>query len=275
MNGLQKKYSRLKGILASYGSLLVAYSGGVDSTLLLRVAADVLGDGVFAVTADSPTYPGVERAEAVRLARCLGVRHRVVRSDELADRRFAGNPPDRCYWCKRALIRQLRKVGREAGISTIACAGHVDDLADYRPGMRAAWEAGAVSPLSEAGFTKSDIRALSRRLGLPGWRREAMACLASRIPYGEEIDAAKLRRIERAEAILRRRGFREVRVRSHDGIARIEVTPSQIGRFFAGRERAAILRGFRKLGFLYTCVDLEGYRTGSLNLALGRLRKQG
>jgi len=265
---LKEKHDRLKEILSSYGDLLVAYSGGVDSSLLLRVAADVLGDRVMAVIADSPTFPASERKYAKAAARRIGVRHKIIRSGELSDGRFSSNPPERCYWCKRSLLARLKKIASAEGISKIAVGAQKDDLKDYRPGGRAVRECGAVSPLLEAGFSKGDVRKLSRRLGISGWRREAAACLASRIPYGEPIDGKKLRRIERAENIIVGKGFRGVRVRCHGDTARIEVEPSQIGRLSGKRLRAEITAKLKKLGFRFVCVDLEGYRTGSLNYGL-------
>lgn len=265
MDQLDRKYSTLRRILRSYGSLLVAYSGGVDSTLLLRVAAEVLGNRVLGVTATSATYSDEELKYAKRAARELGVRHRVVVTDELADERFSSNPVDRCYWCKRGLIQKLEREAAREGIRHIAVAAQMDDLHDYRPGERAVREAGAVNPLKEARFTKSDVRLLSKRLGLTGWRREAMACLASRIPYGERVTREALQRVARAEAFLRRRGFTHVRVRCHGRIARIEVAPPQIGRLVKKKLRAEMAGTFKRLGFLYVCVDLEGYRMGSLN----------
>ncbi|HQM53154.1 MAG: ATP-dependent sacrificial sulfur transferase LarE [Candidatus Aureabacteria bacterium] len=269
MNALTVKHERLKRRLASLGSLLVAYSGGVDSTLLLAVAASVLGRRLLAVTADSPTFPAAERREARRIARRLGVRHRVVRTRELEDPRFRENPADRCYWCKRGLLGALRAVAAREGIAAVALGSQRDDSRDYRPGERAAREMRALSPLRDAGFTRRDVRLLSRRLGLPGWDREPAACLASRIPYGRPIERAALRRVERAEELLRAEGFRRVRVRADGTAARIEVDPAQVGAFVSRRARLSAARALRRLGFTAVSVDLEGYRTGSLNEALG------
>jgi len=276
MDRLTRKYNRLKRLLRSYGSVLVAYSGGVDSTLLLKVAAETLGDRVLAVTADSPIRRRDEIAAARAMAASLGVRHLVVRSGELADERFRRNTPDRCYWCKRSLLDGLAKKARRLGFARVAVASQADDRADYRPGERAALEMGAVSPLRESGFTKREVRELSRRLGLPGWRREPEACFASRVPYGERIDESTLGRIARAEEVLRRLGFRLVRVRCRRAEVRIEVDARQVGRFFRRAVRDQGVRGLKGLGFLYGAADLEGYRAGSLNAVLpGRPRPRG
>jgi uncharacterized protein len=262
---LSPKYERLKRIIKSYGSLLVAYSGGVDSTLLLKVASDVLGDTVLAVTATSAVHPRTELNFAREMARRLGVRHRVIKSKELADKRFVKNPPGRCYWCKLRLLKKLGAIASREKIAHVAVASHMDDLGDYRPGERAVSEMGVVSPLMRARFTKDEVRHLSRRIGLPGWHREAMACLASRIPYGETIDEKKLERIARAELFLRNHGFRNVRVRHLGDSARIEVDRAQLGRFQNVRLQREIVRKFKALGFFSVSLDLEGYRTGSLN----------
>ncbi|MCX6354772.1 MAG: ATP-dependent sacrificial sulfur transferase LarE [Candidatus Aureabacteria bacterium] len=263
MASLSEKYSRLKNILRSYGSLLVAYSGGVDSTLLLKVAADILGDRVLAITADSPIYPASERSYAEKMARRFGVRHILLRSGALSNTKLVSNQPDRCYWCKRALLEKLNKRAAREGLARVAVGEQRDDLRDYRPGSRAAREAGVVSPLLLTGFTKRDVRELSRRLGIPGWRRDAMACLATRIPYGEKIDREKLARVERAEEFLRLRGLRQVRVRQHGDTARIEVDPSQVSRFSKKKLRSKVVKRLKQIGFLHVCLDLEGYRTGS------------
>lgn len=272
MESLDRKYARLKRILKSYGSLLVAYSGGVDSTLLIKVASDVLGPAVLAVTAVSPTYQRSELLTAKAVAKRLGVRLRVIKSDELSDERFSRNAPDRCYWCKRKLVSRLKEIAAGEGLARVAVASQADDLGDYRPGETAAAELGAVSPLREAGLGKSDIRRLSRRLGIPGWGREAMACLASRIPYGDRIDRVKLRCVARAEETLRGMGFSKVRVRHHGSIARIEVDERAIGRLARPSLRREIVRRLKRLGFLYVSVDLQGYRTGSMNEQLRRRR---
>lgn len=270
MDELSRKHEALKGILESYGSLLVAFSGGVDSALLLAVAREALGDRVLAVTVRSETYPGKELESAREIAKGLGVIHRVIYSRELSMERFVSNPPDRCYWCKRELLSELKAVAAKEGMAAIAVASHLDDRDDYRPGERAVEEMGVARPLREARFTKDDIRRLSKRLGLRGWRREAMACLASRFPYGERITPPALERVEMAEALLRRKGFRSVRVRCAGKTARIEVDSSQLGRFARRELRREVVTGLKRLGFLYVSLDLEGYRTGSLNRELER-----
>lgn len=275
MDRLTEKHERLKKRIASLGSLLVGYSGGVDSTLLLAVAASVLGRRLLAVTADSPVFPAAERRQARLLARRLGVRHCVIRWRKIHNSHFRDNPPDRCYWCKRTLLGALRALAAREGIAAVALGSQRDDLLDYRPGERAAREMRAVSPLSDAGLTRRDVRLLSRRLGLPGWDREPAACLASRIPYGQPIYNEALRRVERAEAWLRARGFGRVRVRLHGDTARIEVDPAQVGKLLSRRARAETVRALRRVGFTAISVDLEGYRMGSLNAALGPKARRG
>jgi uncharacterized protein len=232
------------------------------------VASDVLGDTVLAVTAMSAIYPHAELEIAKKTARQLRVRHRMIKSDALTDERFVQNPPDRCYWCKLRLLKKLSAIASREKIAHVAVASHMDDLSDYRPGERAVSEMDVVSPLRRARFTKDDVRHLSRRLGLPGWSLEAMACLASRFPYGERIRVERLRRVENAEAFLRGKGFRNVRVRYAGQGARIEVDKAQLGRFHGKQLRCEIVRKLKALGFLSVSLDLEGYRMGSLNYGL-------
>lgn len=270
----RRKLDKLRADLAGLGGALVAFSGGTDSTLLLKVAADVLGDAVLAVTAASPLYPGRETVEARRLARRLGVRHRVIRTTELRNPAFAANPPLRCYHCKRELFATLRRIADAAGLRHVLDGSNADDAADYRPGARAGRELKVRSPLRDAGLTKADVRALSRALRLPTWDKPALACLASRFPYGDPIDAAGLARVGRAEDALRRLGFREVRVRHHGPVARVELAPGEIGRLTDAGLRAKISRRLKSVGYAYVALDLDGYRTGSLNETLGKERRR-
>ena len=270
-----EKTTKLESRLRGLGSLVVAYSGGVDSTFLLAIARDVLGDKVLAVTAVSPSFPASERATAEQVAKELGVQHVWVETDEMDDAQFRANPPDRCYYCKISLARKLRAVAESHGIPHVALGANADDPSDFRPGLRAAEECGLLHPLLEAGLTKAEIRELSRRRGLRTWDLPAAACLASRIPYGEEITSEKLRRIEEAEAYLRSLGPRRVRVRCHGDVARVEVDPADIALLAAEETRRALAARLKSLGFAYVTLDLEGYRMGSMNEVLGRGRADG
>lgn len=246
-------------------SVAVAYSGGVDSTFLMRVADDELGNKALAVTARSETYPEREGEEAVSLAAQLGFRHRIVDTSELAIPGFRYNPPERCYYCKSELFTVLRQVADEEGLIHVAEGSTLNDLDDYRPGRKAAQEHGVVSPLLQAQLTKEEVRLLSKELGVPTWDKPAFACLASRFPYHEEITEDKLFRVALAEEYLRSIGIRQYRVRHHGTLARIEVEPEDIGILLT---RTDIVRFFHQLGFTYVTVDLEGYRQGSMNTAL-------
>lgn len=248
--------------------LLVAYSGGVDSTFLLQVAKDVLGEKVIAVTAKSPTYPEKEYEEGLVLANRIGVRHLTITTDELDQCEYSNNPSNRCYYCKRELFGKLRAIAADEGLEWVADGTNYDDLTDYRPGRIAADELKVRSPLCEAQLTKEDIRAISRELGLSTWNKPAQACLASRIPYGTVITTSKLKRISQAEDYLLTLGIRDVRVRDHGDIARIEVSADAIG--FVGDEvqRQGVVKQLKSLGYTYVTIDLEGYRTGSLNEVL-------
>ncbi|HET6342801.1 MAG TPA: ATP-dependent sacrificial sulfur transferase LarE [Gemmatimonadota bacterium] len=267
LDPLTAKERRLDEILAGCGSVVLGYSGGVDSTLLLRKALDVLGpERVLAVTAASATYDADEVDEAAALAEDLGAAHERLVSGELEVEGFIRNPPERCYYCKTDLYGDLRELAARRGIRTVIDGSHAEDLLDHRPGLRALDEQGIVSPLKEAGFTKSDVRALSRRLGLPTADKPANACLASRFPYGEPIDSESLGRVGRAERILREAGFPVVRVRHHGPVARIEVPPADRARLLDAADRIA--PALKELGYVWVSCDLEGYRSGSMNEAL-------
>ncbi|MBM4143157.1 MAG: ATP-dependent sacrificial sulfur transferase LarE [Lentisphaerae bacterium] len=264
----RRKLDRLRALLRATDGLAVAYSGGVDSTFLAAVAAAELGDRALAVTALSPTYPAREQAEAGELAARIGIRQVTVESNELEIPGFSDNPPERCYYCKRELFAVLRRAAREHGLGAVADGTNADDLRDYRPGRRAARESGVMSPLLEAGLGKDEIRALSRDMGLPTADKPAQACLASRFPYGSRITAAKLAQVDAVERVLRESGFRQVRVRHHGETARIEVGAAEIARLLDAPLRAKVVCAGKAAGFAYVTLDLQGYRTGSLNETL-------
>ncbi|MCL6635343.1 MAG: ATP-dependent sacrificial sulfur transferase LarE [Peptococcaceae bacterium] len=267
MSELAGKLAHLKEILKSCQSVLVAFSGGADSTLLLKVARDTLGDRVLAVTAASEIYPPGEAEEAAVLARVIGARHLVLETAGLASPAFAGNPPDRCYHCKKELYSRLRLLAGEEGIDCVVDGVNADDAADYRPGMRAGAEVGVRAPLKEAGLTKEDIHALSRELGLPTAGKPASPCLASRFPYGTEITRRGLEMVHGAEEYLRGLGIPRLRVRHHGDLARIEVPRDCLGLVV---ERAAeVAAKLKEIGYTYVALDLHGYRTGSMNETLG------
>ncbi|MFO7899906.1 MAG: ATP-dependent sacrificial sulfur transferase LarE [Planctomycetota bacterium] len=262
---LKRKYQRLQGALRDLGSLAVGFSGGVDSTLLLRVAHGVLGDRVLAVTATSEMQPAFELAAAKQLAEEIGARHVVIETSPLDVDRIAANPPDRCYHCKRALFTRVAEVASEHGIEHVADGTNADDAGAYRPGTRAAEELGVLRPLQDAGLTKPDLRRLSRELGLPTWDQPAYACLATRIPYGRELRPAELRMVDAAEDFLRELGFRQCRVRHHGSVARIEVEPGRVPDAAAPETAGRIARRLREIGFRHVTLDLQGYRSGSFD----------
>ena len=259
---MESNYLALKSLLAEIGPCLVAFSGGVDSTLLLKVAHDVLGDDATAVTAVSPSLAGAERQEAIALARRIGVRHLLMDTRELEDPRYAANDGRRCFYCKAELFRVLRGLVADGPGRTIVYGAILDDLGDDRPGMQAAAEAGARAPLLEAGLTKEMVRHLSRRLGLPTWDKPAMACLASRLPRFTPVTAAALALVERAESAVRALGYRQVRVRCSGAGARLELDPEGLARAAAPDARRRLLDAVRAAGFGEVVIDPLGYRPG-------------
>ncbi len=262
------KFQNLKKILSEMESVLIAYSGGVDSTLVLRVAKDVLGDRVLAVTAKSSVYPAEEIEQAKALTQNLGVRHEIIETQELSNPKFVNNPQNRCYWCKRELFAELINIARKNNLKHVLDGTNLDDLDDFRPGMEAANEFGIRSPLKEATLTKEDICSLSKHLGLPTWDKPSFACLASRFPYGMKITRENLMKVDKAERFLKRLDLTQVRVRHHNKIARIEVPRKDIPKLLEEKLRLQILSYLKKLGYSYVAVDIEGYRTGSMNEVL-------
>ncbi len=262
------KLEKLKEILSAYPTLLVAFSGGVDSTLLLAVAKEVLGDRVEAVTSVSPVHPKQDGEAAAELASGIGVVHHRIVTGEMTVPAFLANPKNRCYLCKTHLFQRVRKLAAQRGITAVAHGANADDLGDFRPGFQAAQEAGVVAPLLDAGLAKEEIRSIARSMGLPNWNRPADACLATRIPYGVRLSEALLKRVDLAEAALRESGVDGCRVRVHDNVARIEVAPEHFDKILSDPTRDSLVTALRKLGFDHVALDLEGYRTGSMNRAL-------
>jgi pyridinium-3,5-biscarboxylic acid mononucleotide sulfurtransferase len=272
----EKKYNDLLTILKDMGNVALGYSGGVDSTLLLKVAADVLGQKALAMIGRSETYPTREFEEAVALAERMGARYLVVTTEETDDLKFRENPPDRCYFCKTELFGKLQEIATREGIQWIADGTITDDVGDFRPGMRAKQEKNVRSPLLEAGFSKADVRELSKHLDLPTWDKPSFACLSSRFPYGTGITKDNLTRVDSAETFLRDEGFRRFRVRFHDDkTARIEVDAQEIQRLVEPSLRDRLVNHLKALGFTYVTLDLQGYRTGSMNEVLSEQEKRG
>lgn len=265
---LQEKFELLKNNIQKRGSAAVAFSGGVDSTFLIKVAHEVLGDKLIAVTATSSTYPERELKEAIKYAEEIGVKHIIISSEELDIEGFASNPKNRCYYCKKELFTKIKDVAKKNGVEYVFDGSNLDDTGDYRPGMQAARELDVISPLKEAGLTKADIRELSKELGLPTWDKPSFACLSSRFPYGKKITIPKLKMVEEAEQYLLDMGIKQVRVRHHGEIARIEVSPAERVKFFDLEVMDKIGEKFKSIGFTYITLDILGYRTGSMNEVL-------
>jgi uncharacterized protein len=268
----QDKIENLKQIITGYGRVAVAYSGGIDSTLLLKVSHDCLGEAAVAITAVSPSLPARELEQAQAIARQIGAPHILIHSQELDDPRYLENTPSRCYFCKSEVYTQLIKRAAELGIETLLDGTNADDAGDHRPGLQAARQQGVRSPLQEAGFTKVEIRQLGRQLGLPNWDKPAAACLSSRIPYGTRISLAMLSQVEQAERALHDLGLDQLRVRHHDQIARIEVEVEDFDRLLAHREE--IITALQGIGYQYVTLDLAGFRSGSMNAILHPSRSQ-
>lgn len=256
---------KLRKIIEKMESILIAYSGGVDSTFLLAIAKQVLGKKVLAVIAKSPTFPKQELTSAIQIARKMGVRHQVLETREIDNPKFNMNPADRCYWCKKELFSRLVLLAKKNKIKHVADGSNADDLIDYRPGAKALKELGIRSPLQEAGLAKKEIRKMSKKMGLPTWNKPAMACLASRVPYRQKITLARLKKIEKAENFIRSFGALQCRVRDYGKIASIEVDRKHINTINKIAARGIIGKYFNRIGFKYSIVDAQGYKTGKLN----------
>ena len=261
----QKKLDRLKNLFVEMEKALIAYSGGIDSTLVVKVAYDVLGDRALAVTAVSPSLLPEELEAAKLQARAIGIKHELVETQEMDNPQYTSNPINRCYFCKSELHDTLKPLALQQGYSYVIDGVNGDDLQDYRPGIQAAKERGARSPLAELGITKLEVREISRLLGLPWWNKPAQPCLSSRFPYGEEITVEKLHRVGRAEIYLRELGYKNLRVRSQQDTAKIEIPSEAIKDFVVNTDLPELVKVFQKLGFVFVTLDLEGYRSGKMN----------
>lgn len=272
------KDEKLKNILQEMGGVLVAFSGGVDSTFLLKTAHEVLGKNVLAVIASSETYPQKEREEALRLAQKFNIRYKVIETKELESSDFVNNPPQRCYFCKKELFSKLKDIAEAEGIPYVLDGSNYEDTTDFRPGTKAAEELGIRSPLKEAHLRKSEIRQLSKRSSLPTWNKPSLACLSSRFPYYTKIDTKNLKQVAKAEEYLRKLGFTQVRVRHHGQIARIEIEPPEFPKITEKKVKEAVIKNFKKFGYIYIALDLAGFRSGSmnepLNLASGKKQEE-
>jgi len=269
---MEEKLENLKARLQVYKSAVIAFSGGVDSTFLARVAMDVYCDNLLLITASSSTYPFYELEEARSLAALLGIKHRIIISEELEIPGYSDNPPDRCYYCKNELFTKIRYIASQEGYEVVLDGSNADDLKDFRPGMKAKKEMGVISPLADTGFSKSDIRDLSVKFNLPTATKQSYACLASRFPYGEKITKEKLDRVGSAEFEVRKLGFTQFRIRSHENLARFEFIPSEMDK--AWDMKGMLIEICQKSGYKYVTIDLTGYRTGSMNEVLSDSEKQ-
>ncbi len=272
MDSMEEKEKKLEQLLESLGSAVIAFSGGVDSSYLLYKARRMLGDKALAVTAESETFPEHEKENALCMVQNLGAEHMLIKTDELSHSNFADNPPQRCYYCKQELFTRLWKIARKRGLRWVCDGANYDDRDDFRPGLRAAGELGVRSPLMEASITKEEIRILSRKAGLQTWDMPSAACLASRIPYGETITGEKLRAVAQAESFLKTLGHKTVRVRCHQTMARIEVPAEEVATLAEKAEEIA--DRLKQFGFSYVALDLEGYRSGSMNEVLQEEEKK-